>query len=154
MLRVLRLVGEYSSAWQGSGLKWSQQLPGVLVRWAPIPVRNTVLCCLTKEKRATARFVVMLLVNKVQGWKRAIGTGWRQEIACAADVTSQASWANWEGACRSTKPLTLDQAFLQTAEELFTCSADCLWPILILRVCLPCSLLWFLSFWVKTQRCY
>lgn len=147
----LKLTCEYSSACPGSGWKWSQELPGVLVRSAPVPIRNTVLCCLLKEKRGTPRFIVMLLVNKVQGWERAMRMRWLREIARAAVVTSK---ANWERACRSTKMLMLDRDFLQTAEELFTCSDNCLWPILILRVCLPCSLLWSLLFWVKTQRCY
>lgn len=116
--------------------------------------------CFLKEYRSllssygTKRVDVMLFINDIQGWKKAIGMGWWQEITWAADVTFQASRANWVRACRGTKMFTLDEAFLQTAEELFTCSADCLWPILILRVCPPCSLLWSLSFWLKTQRCY
>lgn len=131
---------------QGSSLVWSCL---VYLQAQPLFPWGIQLCAvLLKRKRDV---VVTLLFYQVQGWKRAIGMGWWQEIAWAASVTSQ---ANGERACRSTKILPLDQAVLQTAEELFTCSADCLWPIWIWRVCLPSSLLWSLSFLVKAQRCY
>lgn len=138
----------YSSACRGPGFKSGLELPGILASPAPVPWGIQLSAVLLKRKRDT---VVTLLLCRVQGWKRAIGMGWWQEIAWAASVTSQ---ANGERACRSTEILPLEQAVLQAAEELFTCSADCLWPIWIWRGCLTCSLLWSLSFWVKAQRCY
>lgn len=57
---------------------------------SPVPGRDTVLFCLSEERRRTTRFVVMLLVTKVQGSKRAIRDGTRRNsMSSRYDLPSQ-----------------------------------------------------------------